>query len=208
MKTQSSYSYPTYYHNRRYRSRLEATWAVFMDLVGWEYEYESYDLKQYSPDFIIYTYNPTTKRKDKLLIEVKPYCSFNDFEINKVTSKIEKSLCNNYNAKILLLGEHLFRDSIDPNHITNSLILGWIGVPINKTEYQYTEAIIECDDFYNISRNQPLDFYYILNQTKSSGQITGVVRYGTFYETSIQEMLQVEKLWNLARNRVQWIPEV
>jgi hypothetical protein len=45
----------TRYKNRRFRSRLEARWAVFFDALGiqWEYEKEGYELDgmQYLPDF-------------------------------------------------------------------------------------------------------------------------------------------------------------
>lgn len=47
----------TRYKGYRFRSRLEARWAVFFDALGikWEYEPEGYDLGEagwYLPDFI------------------------------------------------------------------------------------------------------------------------------------------------------------
>lgn len=49
----------TRYKGYRFRSRLEARWAVFFDALGikWEYEPEGYDLGEagwYLPDFMIY----------------------------------------------------------------------------------------------------------------------------------------------------------
>lgn len=45
----------TVYNGYRFRSRLEARWAVFFDALGWEYEYEAegYELEgvRYLPDF-------------------------------------------------------------------------------------------------------------------------------------------------------------
>src|SRR6266498_2703547 len=45
----------THYKGYRFRSRLEARWAVFLDALGlhWEYEKEGFDLKgfRYLPDF-------------------------------------------------------------------------------------------------------------------------------------------------------------
>lgn len=46
----------TVYNGYRFRSRLEARWAVFFDALGvkWEYEKEGYDLREagwYLPDF-------------------------------------------------------------------------------------------------------------------------------------------------------------
>ena len=59
----------TRYKGYRFRSRLEARWAVFFDALGieWEYEKEGYDLGEagwYLPDFWL----PSLK----LYIEIKP----------------------------------------------------------------------------------------------------------------------------------------
>lgn len=47
----------TYYDGYRFRSRLEARWAVFFNNIGLEYEYEmeGFDMKEcsYLPDFYI-----------------------------------------------------------------------------------------------------------------------------------------------------------
>lgn len=60
----------TGYKGYRFRSRLEARWAVFFDAMGiaWEYEPEGYALpsRHYLPDFLL-----TTDRL-KMFIEVKP----------------------------------------------------------------------------------------------------------------------------------------
>ena len=56
---------PTLYRGRMYRSRLEARWAAFFDRLGWQHEYEPFDLGKWSPDFAI------TSPFDAL-IEVKP----------------------------------------------------------------------------------------------------------------------------------------
>lgn len=60
----------TRYKGYRFRSRLEARWAVFFDALGieWEYEKEGYDLGDagwYLPDFWLPEY--------EILAEVKPY---------------------------------------------------------------------------------------------------------------------------------------
>lgn len=59
----------TRYKNYRFRSRLEARWAVFFDALGleWQYEPEGYDLGEYGwylPDFYLPYFN--------LFVEVKP----------------------------------------------------------------------------------------------------------------------------------------
>ena len=49
----------THYKGYRFRSRLEARWAVFFDAAGVEYEYEPEGFvlpsgKRYLPDFLIH----------------------------------------------------------------------------------------------------------------------------------------------------------
>jgi hypothetical protein len=61
----------TYYNGYRFRSRLEARWAVFFDALDIDYEYEpeGYELKngkRYLPDFYLPTFN------GGLYCEVKP----------------------------------------------------------------------------------------------------------------------------------------
>lgn len=65
-------SHPTSYKGVNFRSRLEATWAAFFDLCGWEWEYEPFDLDGWTPDFLIKGDAPT-------LVEVKPV----DFSASK-----------------------------------------------------------------------------------------------------------------------------
>jgi hypothetical protein len=57
-KSQKVKPIETVYNGYKFRSRLEARWAVFMDVMGWPYEYEpeGYDLGDagyYLPDFWI-----------------------------------------------------------------------------------------------------------------------------------------------------------
>lgn len=75
---------PTKYEGVQFRSRLEAKWAAFFDLLGWKWEYEPLDLKGYIPDFILLF-------KEPLLIEVKPFIDLNDQVIREAEDKIEAS---------------------------------------------------------------------------------------------------------------------
>ena len=59
---------PTLYRGRRYRSRLEARWAAFFDLLGWRHEYEPFDLGSWSPDFLLTEW--------ATLVEIKPADAF------------------------------------------------------------------------------------------------------------------------------------
>ena len=61
------HSIQTMYRGYEFRSRLEAKWAAFFDLCGWEWSYEPVDLDGWIPDFAI-GWKP-------FLVEVKPFFS-------------------------------------------------------------------------------------------------------------------------------------
>jgi hypothetical protein len=82
---------PTIYNSILFRSRLEAKWACFFDYLGWEYDYEPFDLfgtiddgnnnnveHRWTPDFIL-------KGKENILVEVKPI----NFDFKKGIKDIE-----------------------------------------------------------------------------------------------------------------------
>lgn len=60
---------PTVYNGVQYRSRLEARWAAFFDLLGWRHTYEPYDMGAWSPDFLV---RLNAEYGASVLIEVKP----------------------------------------------------------------------------------------------------------------------------------------
>lgn len=74
---------PTLYNGRNFRSRLEARWAAFLDLVKIPWLYEPIDLNNYIPDFILPSFKPN------LLLEVKSCLDFG--ELREYVKKIEDS---------------------------------------------------------------------------------------------------------------------
>ena len=74
---------PTEYKGYRFRSRLEARWAVFFDAcrVNWEYEPEGFALpngQQYLPDFLLH--GCTGRCPTDLYVEVKGKMTYADAE--------------------------------------------------------------------------------------------------------------------------------
>ena len=74
-------AHQTQYAGVLFRSRLEARWAAFFDLIGWRWEYEPIDLYGWTPDFLVefpcgHSECPPTHT---LLVEVKPYFSLKEF---------------------------------------------------------------------------------------------------------------------------------
>ena len=83
---------PTTYKGIRFRSRLEARWAVMFDLVGFRWEYEPFDMPGWIPGFLLRFTRST-------LVEVKPI------------TEIDNSVCDEMvaarggeNHRLLLLG--------------------------------------------------------------------------------------------------------
>jgi len=120
---------PTTYRNVRFRSRLEAKWAAFFDLLGWPWLYEPIDLNGYIPDFILQLPNP-------VLVEVKPAFSFD--ELRKHTAKIDAS---GWEGECLLVGACLLRAETWDRHS-----LGLLGqfVPAHEA----VEAGIEAHFYW------------------------------------------------------------
>lgn len=82
---------PTKYAGVQFRSRLEARWAAFFDLLGWKWEYEPIDLDGYIPDFIVRT--DVHRFDDSMFVEVKPFVSLSD-SLADVKQKIDESGCS------------------------------------------------------------------------------------------------------------------
>lgn len=61
-----------------FRSRLEARWAAFFDIIGWRWDYEPVDLVGWSPDFSV-DGSLDTPYRYQMLLEVKPYGDVQQF---------------------------------------------------------------------------------------------------------------------------------
>lgn len=101
---------PTVYNGVQYRSRLEAHWAAFFDIINWKFTYEPYDLNKWSPDFKL-----ITERGQTFLVEVKPQ------ELVDVSLTLRMGGATNYSDGILIVNESPFRFPY-PNCI------GWTSV--------------------------------------------------------------------------------
>ena len=92
----------TMYNGVQFRSRLEAKWACFFDLIGWKWTYEPCELNGYNPDFIIQCtgdqYGTNT-----MIVEVKPNVFLTEKEKIKFSKKYES-----INAHFLILTESPF----------------------------------------------------------------------------------------------------
>ncbi|HUT60271.1 MAG TPA: hypothetical protein VNA25_20695 [Phycisphaerae bacterium] len=102
--TTATQAIPTMYRGTQFRSRLEATWAAFFDILEWPWKYEPVDLKGYIPDFVL----PFDWAS--LLIEVKPAVCFE--ELDQYTGTIERSGWTN---DALIVGAGIMRADLVPD---------------------------------------------------------------------------------------------
>jgi hypothetical protein len=94
------------YDGINFRSKLEARWYFFMKNLGWNIEYEPHmeNIVGWIPDFLI------LGDGTKILVEVKPFQTFSDFNSDyalQTIKKIKNSLQNIKIDAILLVGSSL-----------------------------------------------------------------------------------------------------
>ena len=173
---------PTIHKSRRYRSRLEAKWAAFFDLLGWHAEYEPFDCDGWIPDFAI------TTSTGFVLVEVKPIT----MPSPDIYEKIDVANTDCYG--VLLVGLSPFESRQD-GASPGSAAIGWYS-PSPKSGW------IES----NLAVRKPLfDFY-----SRSGGGIRLHVigrdqrahdEEGAFLTSHI---VPATTIWSNACNSVQW----
>lgn len=87
---------PTTYNGVNFRSRLEARWAAFFDLCGWQWDYEPFDLDGWAPDFKL------TIGSVVALVEVKPLDSSCD-DVDTYADVFDKAAAYSHIHKVLFL---------------------------------------------------------------------------------------------------------
>lgn len=95
----------TYYKGYKFRSRLEARWAVFFDTLGIKYEYEpeGYVLnngKWYLPDFKFFNVYLRNKQSKNLYVEIKAD--------NKLAEDVADTNILNFDYDIIVFGNQPF----------------------------------------------------------------------------------------------------
>lgn len=185
---------PTMHNGRQYRSRLEAKWAAFFDLVQWKFEYEPYDLGKWSPDFLLHG------AKSPILCEVKPLSSWDSDVAFKMT-RAANTAC--FGGELLLLG----LSPVVPGFDSFSW-LGWLNDGRNPYFGDGSEGYYyQISDFAPcgcvLSADGRYDFCHSVNFYK--GRITGAYD-GDHYLVGDSNMASLSEMWARASNSVQWRP--
>jgi hypothetical protein len=177
---------PTVYGARQFRSRLEAKWASFFDLCGWQFEYEPFDLGEWSPDFLLLG-------ETKVLVEVKPITAFDKDTADRMERAAMSAL---WDGELLLVGvAPLFSSPCS----WSSGAIGWLGEPA------YSHSDVAHDSFFFdpcpacIAPNDSADFHS--DTMAYVGRMFGA-RYRENSYPPDSDWLK--RLWDRAANRVQW----
>lgn len=193
---------PTLYRGRWYRSRLEARWAAFFDLLGWDFEYEPFDLAGWIPDFIL----PGMPNKSRnTLVEIKPGMGLEAFDRTKIERTIDPTKPGAEN--VLLLGYRPDQSS-----------LGWSGFCFGALDMEACYAL-ERGDVASAIQRLTHEWHYHLailcrhekgwdyynKQTNFRSCIHGVNNDNYPYVAASKHLWDTTKaLWAQAGNETQW----
>ena len=173
---------PTTYKGIRFRSRAEACWAVFMDEIGWTWEYEPIDLDGYIPDFLV-----SRGERGQLLLEVKGAV----LGLGGLTEYLGKIQNSSWTGQALIVGAmpccisamgvsyYIFGKTARPENIGGSLEWDW----------QTSEACW-CVNCGHVTANDPAYNYRCLFCSSEDGRSANLVALA----------------WANAKNRTQWRP--
>jgi hypothetical protein len=187
----------TLYKGTRYRSRLEARWAAFFDSLGWEAHYEPFDLDGWIPDFIVRgrsfwrdEVGFLTSKVEPVVVEVKPVEEPNDPVFKQTVEKIERS---RWRGEALIVSYFLPLPNI-----------GWMREEcacFNITD----PCIPRCWNWGDASFQTTERHQAIAGFCSAIGsyhdRISGYYPGGQLGADDAEE---IEKLWRLAGNTVQW----
>lgn len=136
---------PTIIDGVMFRSRLEATWALFFNYMSWNWEYEpviaSEIFKGWLPDFALYTQESPAP----IYCEVKPV--FQSDDISEFITKTTNSCIELNNIRIAILGNSLFSGRTNRGY---GLGIGWSSSIKNGVWVNWQMLMIEqiCDRGY------------------------------------------------------------
>ena len=141
-------SIPTKYNGVQYRSRLEAKWAAFFDIIKWKFTYEPYDLNKWSPDFKL-----ITGAGQSLLVEVKPQ------ELINISLRLKVGEASNYSDGRLIVNESPFKYPY-PNCIGLTSLFGKSQNHKEEDDFEFCTSVI-----MNLF-NEGLGIYNLCNENE------------------------------------------
>lgn len=179
---------PTTYAGVNFRSRLEAKWACWFDLMRWKWEYEPIDLNGYIPDFLLRFQKP-------IYVEVKGVITDSEMlpHVNRI-SKLKRD------RDILFVGSgslqlHQSVSEDIPERLQNPM-LGLI-LPAYSGESRW-HFFSECTGHGSL-------FVQSFEGRDPRCAVCGD-KDGYNYDSDKHMFVPFLKKWNRACNKVQWKP--
>lgn len=173
---------PTVYGGVRFRSRLEARWAAFFDLLEWRWEYEPLDLEGYIPDFML-----TGVWEDPFLVEVKPIVRLFGNE-SEFDAHLRHFADSGWRSSAIVVGAALFQ--LPPDALACGACDVYIGRMLSPARAQYTGAGLYRDDIDLVHRT---DEWHLRHDDRDY-----------LGEPDQNTVSAAVSLWREAGNRVQW----
>lgn len=196
MLTPTRSGIPTTYRGTNFRSRLEARWAAFFDLVGWRWTYEPFDTGGWIPDFLIQGWQP-------LLVEIGPCVTEDDYR-QKAAKAHEAARCGRIaEREVLVLGSVI---APDITLGSGELAAGLLGESIPG------HAADDCPTGGWSCNHQPGLW---LEAAAWAAGSTGLGVYHTYgmyghrphgdgHEQPLRRSTELDEMWRRAGNEVQW----
>ena len=189
MKEYTIKAIPTMYNGVQFRSRLEATWAAFFDLCGWDWDYEPIDFNGWIPDFVIHG-------GIDVYVEVKPFTKLKQFD-----EAIEKIIKTGIEESILLLGLSPFikGEGMFFAGEEEGFFIGWIN------EYDPMEYDFELAEFNDHNERHPFFKYrYDFNNYIQGWWQRLNNKYHPYQGNCDTAPADPLPLWKQAKNITQW----
>ena len=184
---------PTMYRGIQFRSRLEARWAAFFDVLGWHWEYEPAEFRGWIPDFLLF--GQSREGPEPVYVEVKPLIAL-DWAL---TEELDRSGCTD---EILIVGQTILHDDAQ-GFRSDGRYVGWLG-----------EASEDMDDkshwwerapfgIWEPQDGKPQCFGFCHESGSFHDRITGKYDGGCWGGLGYDSQ-DIDRLWAQATNETQW----
>ena len=187
----------------QFRSKLEARWYLFMKRLGWKimYEPEIKGLNNWIPDFLIIGFGK------KILVDVKPIDTVEDWEKNPDRIRIENSGIKNLpEYELLILGTNLQLDGKNQMGLLYTRDEFWEEgkEPVVLQDHNRAECVFSIgDDGKQIGFMDTIGSWSC--RITGDGGKTYLIR-GNGINNADTHLKSIDKMWNEAGTQLQWKP--
>ena len=185
----------------QFRSKLEARWYLFMKRLGWKimYEPEIKGLNNWIPDFLIIGFGK------KILVDVKPIDTVEDWEKNPDRIRIENSGIKNLpEYELLILGTNLQLDGKNQMGLLYTRDAFWEEgkEPAVLQDYNSAECVFSIgDDGKQIGFMDTVGSWSC--RITGDGGKTYLIRDNGINNANTH-LKSIDEMWNEAGTQLQW----